>query len=155
MLLDLSGITDISESYQAVADSLYAPNILLGLIVYVIAAPIAEELLFRGILYNCMKNIFKPVGAMAVAAVFFGVYHGNTVQGIYGFCMACLIIYAYEYFGDFRVTVAMHAMINLAAYLLGNTSLALSGFVCWPVCVIFLAAGAACLFLLYRQKKVF
>lgn len=155
MLLELSGVTDRSVAYQEAAASQYAAGILLGLIVYVAAAPLAEELLFRGIIYNCLKEMCKPLGAMGVAAVFFGVYHGNAVQSVYGFCMACLIIYAYEYFGDFRVTVAMHALINLVSYLLGNTPLALSGFVCWPACAAFLAAGAGCLFLLHRQKKVF
>ncbi|MCM1027030.1 MAG: CPBP family intramembrane metalloprotease [Roseburia sp.] len=154
MLLDLSGFTDISASYQAVAETQYAANILLGLIVYVVVGPIAEELLFRGVIYNCMKGLFQPVGAVLVASVFFGVYHGNTVQGVYGFLMSCLIIYAYEYFGDFRVAVAMHAVINLVSYLLGNTPLAATGFVCWPLCVLFLAGGGACLFLLHKQKKV-
>lgn len=154
MLLDLSGVTDISASYQAVAATQYAANILLGLIVYVVVAPLAEELLFRGVIYNCMKGMFRPMGAVLVASVFFGVYHGNSVQGVYGFLMSCLIIYAYEYFGDFRVAVGMHAVINLVSYLLGNTALATTGFVCWPVCILFLAVGGGCLFLLHKQKRV-
>lgn len=155
MLLELTGLTDNSTAYQAVAESQYAADIWLGLILYVLAAPLAEELLFRGIIYNCAKSAFKPVAAMLAAAVFFGAYHGNSVQGIYGFLMGCLFIYAYEYFGDFRIVVVMHGFLNLFSYLLGNTALAVSGFVCWPVCLISLAAGAVCLFLLYRQKKVF
>lgn len=154
MLLDLTGFTNISESYQEVAKTQYAANIFLGLILYVIAAPLAEELLFRGVIYNCMKGIFKPLGAVLAASAFFAVYHGNSVQGVYGFLISCLIIYAYEYFGDFRMTVAMHAVINLASYLLGSTPLAVTGFVCWPVCILFLLAGGGCLFLLHRQKRV-
>lgn len=155
MLLDLSGLTDNSASYQAVAEYQYSANIVLALILYVLAAPLVEELLFRGIIYNCLKGMLKPLSAMTIAAVFFGVYHGNTVQGIYGFAMACLIIYGYEYFGDFRVAVAMHALVNLISYVLSNTALAVSGFVCWPVCIVFLVMGAVCLFLLNKQKKVF
>lgn len=155
MLLDLSGLTDNSAAYQAVSESQYSANLVFALILYVLVAPLAEELLFRGIIYNCLKGMMKPAGAMAVAAVFFGVYHGNTVQGIYGFAMACLIIYGYEYFGDFRVTVVMHALVNLITYVLGNTALAASGFVCWPACAAFLAVGAVCLFLMNKRKKVF
>ncbi|MDE6639185.1 MAG: HAD hydrolase-like protein [Acetatifactor sp.] len=155
MLLDLTGITNNSAAYQAVAEQQYAASIWLGIILYVLIAPPAEELLFRGIIYNCLKGPVRPLVAMLMAAMFFGVYHGNWVQGIYGFLMACLMIYGYEYFGDFRVPVAMHAAVNLISYLLSNTSLAVSGFVCWPVCVVCLCLAAGGLFLLSRQRKVF
>lgn len=155
MLLDLTGVTDNSAVYQAIASQQYAVSIWLGLFLYVLVAPLGEELLFRGIIYNCLKATSGRVAAMLMAAVFFGIYHGNLVQGVYGFFMACLMIYGYEYFGDFRVPVIMHAAVNLISYLLSNTSLAMSGFVCWPVCVfcLFLAAGG--LLLLNRQRKVF
>lgn len=155
MLLDLTGITNNSAAYQAVAEQQYAASIWLGIILYVLIAPPAEELLFRGIIYNCLKGPVRPLVAMLMAAMFFGVYHGNWVQGIYGFLMACLMIYGYEYFGDFRVPVVMHAAVNLISYLLSNTSLAVSGFVCWPVCVVCLCLAAGGLFLLSRQRKVF
>lgn len=155
MLLDLTGVTDNSEAYQRVAEQQYAVSIWMGVILYVMVAPLAEELLFRGIIYNCLKGPVRPLAAMLMAAVFFGVYHGNWVQGIYGFLMACLIIYGYEYFGDFRVPVAMHAAVNLISYLLSNTSLAVSGFVCWPVCVVCLCLAAGGLIMLNRQRKVF
>ncbi len=155
MLLELTGLTDNSAVYQQVSESQYSVSIWLGLIVYVVAAPLAEELLFRGIIYNSLKGLFKPVAAMLAAAAFFGVYHGNSVQGIYGFLMGCLFIYAYEYFGDFRAAVALHAVVNFFSYLLGNTALGVSAFVSWPVCVLFLALCAVCLFLLNRQKKIF
>lgn len=155
MLLELTGLTDNSAAYQTVSQSQYSAHLALALVLYAVAAPLAEELLFRGIIYNCLKRMLKPGAAMVIASVFFGVYHGNTVQGIYGFVMGCLLVYGYEYFGDFRVAVVMHALVNLISYALGNTALAVSGFVCWPVCAGFLALGAVCLFLLHRQKKVF
>lgn len=155
MLMELTGMTNISAAYQRVSEQQYSAGLIPSLLLYVAAAPVAEELLFRGVIYNCFKRTLKPAAAMLAAAVFFGVYHGNSVQGIYGFCMACLIIYAYEYFGDFRVPVIMHALINLISYLLCNTELAVSGFVCWPVCIISLAVGAGAVLLMRRQRKVF
>ena len=49
----------------------------------------------------------------------------------------------------------MHALINLISYLLCNTELAVSGFVCWPVCIISLVVGAGAVLLMRRQRKVF
>lgn len=155
MLLELAGVTDNSAAYREVAERQYSADIWLALILYVLIAPLAEELLFRGIIYNSLKSAVKPLVAMLMAAVFFGVYHGNMVQGVYGFLMACLIIYGYEYFGDFRVPVVMHAAVNLISYLLSSTSLAVSGLVCWPVCVVCLCLTAGGLVMLNRQRKVF
>ncbi len=156
MLLDLTGVTDNSATYQIVAEQQYSADIWLAIFLYVLAAPLAEELLFRGIIYNTLRgSVGRPVIAMLMAAVFFGVYHGNLVQGIYGFLMACLLIYGYEYFGDFRVPLIMHASVNLISYLLSSTSLAVSGFVCWPICVVCLFLPAVGLFLLSRQRRVF
>jgi len=154
MLLELTGLTDNSAAYQAVAERQYSASIFLALVLYGLAAPLAEELLFRGIVYNYLKGAVGLKAAMLMAAIFFGVYHGNSVQGIYGFLMACLIIYGYEYFGEFKVPVAMHMAVNLISYLMSNTSIAASGFVCWPVCVVCLCAAAAGLFLLNREKRV-
>lgn len=155
MLLDLTGVTNNSAAYQAVAGQQYAVSIWLGLFLYALAAPVGEELLFRGIIYNCLKTTSGKLAAMLMAAVFFGIYHGNLVQGVYGFFMACLMIYGYEYFGDFKVPVIMHAAVNMISYLLSNTPLAESGFVCWPVCVVCLFLAAGGLFMLNRQRKVF
>lgn len=155
MLLELGGVIDNSAAYRAVAEQQYSANMILALLLYVLVSPLAEELLFRGIIYNCLKQAVGLRAAMVMAAVFFGVYHGNLVQGIYGFLMACLIIYGYEYFGDFKVPVAMHMAVNLISYSMSSTPLAVSGIVCWPVCVVCLCLAAGGLFLLNREKKIF
>ena len=32
----------------------------------------------------------------------------NYVQGVYGFLIGCLMAYAYEYFGEFKMAVFVH-----------------------------------------------
>lgn len=155
LLLELTGLIARSSSYQAVSTSQHSVNPWLGLVLYVLISPLAEELLFRGIIYNSLKRCIQPALAALGAAAFFGAYHGNVVQGVYGFLMGCLIIYGYEYFGDFKVPVVMHAFVNLISLSLGKASFAVSRFVCWPVCILFLALCAGSLFLLGKQKRVF
>ena len=155
MLMELLGLTARAADYQAVAKSQYAAHFLLGLVVYGVVTPIAEEILFRGILYPCLGKMMKPMPALLMAALFFGMYHGNSIQGIYGFAMGMLILYALEYFGDFRAAVAVHMGANLLAYILTKTGLAAGGIVCWPVCLAGLALAAGSIFLLHRQKKIF
>lgn len=152
MLLELTGITAWSASYQSVSKSQYASSLWVGLICYGIIAPIAEELLFRGILYGSLRRMRKPFLAAVISAALFGVYHGNFVQGIYAFVMGCLIVYIYEYFGGFRYAVGVHMAANLLVYCLGSIVPEDSGFVSIPVCTVCLACAAGSVYLLHKQK---
>lgn len=154
LLFALSGIMDNSELYQAVVEDQYSAVIWFGLLCYGFVTPVAEEVLFRGIIYNCLRRSMKVKAAIFISAMVFGMYHMNTVQGIYAFLIGCLIAYAYEYFGDFRIPVVIHIIANVLAYCLTYTSLAVSDLVCWPVCIVFLAVTLVCLFLLNREKKI-
>lgn len=154
LLMSLSGLTSLSESYQAVAQEQYSANLVMGILCYGLVTPIAEEIVFRGIIYNCLRRSMSVKTSIFISGMIFGMYHMNTVQGIYAFLIGCIIAYAYEYFGDFRVAVAIHMLANVLVYCLSYTQLAVSGFLCWPVCIVFLGLAAAGLFLMDREKKV-
>lgn len=153
MLLELTGVTALSSSYQAVAENQYAASLWVGLICYGVVAPIAEELMFRGIVYGALRRMLKPALAMAASAALFGVYHGNLAQGIYAFVMGCLMVYAYEYFGYFWCAVGVHMTANLLIYSLAYLVPADAGLVSAPVCVGCLVCAAGAVYLLYRGKK--
>lgn len=155
LLLELTMFTVNSDAYRQVAESQYSVPFLVGLIVYGILSPAAEELLFRGVIHNCLRRVVPSAPALAMSSAWFGLYHLNPVQGIYGFLMGCLIGYAYEYFGDFRVAVAVHMGANLLVYCLSRAGMAVSGAVSWVVCAILLIFAAGALWMLNRQKKVF
>lgn len=146
-----------SETYTQVAEQQQSAHFIVGILVYGLISPIAEELLFRGVIYGYLRRFMDLKQAIALSALIFGVYHMNYVQGIYGFFMGCLIAYAYEYFGEFKIAVFAHIAINVLAYCLSlvNISLASIGFVSWPVCIAFLAVAAAALMTLHRQKNIF
>jgi len=154
MLLSLSGMVDTSQSYQAVLEDQYSAHVLLGLCCFGIVTPFAEETLFRGVIYNCLRRSMNVKISVFLSAMIFGMYHMNAVQGVYGFLVGCLIAYAYEYFGDFRVAVAIHMAANIIAYCLTYTGLAVSGLVSWPVCIALLAVMAVSLSLLHREKNI-
>ena len=56
LLFDLTGITDSSTTYQAVAESQLSASLAVGLLCYGVVTALAEELMFRGILYNELKR---------------------------------------------------------------------------------------------------
>ncbi len=155
LALELTGVVDKVAAYQAVVADQYSAHFLLGLISTGIIAPIAEELLFRGIIHNVLKRVMTTQVALFFSSAFFGLYHMNLVSGLYAFIMGCLIAYAYEYFGDFKMAVAVHAGANILVYCLTYTPIVTSGFVSWPVCLVFAALALGCLQSMKRKKDVF
>ncbi len=155
VLLELTGVIDNSEVYEAVAEAQYAAILPLGLVSFGLITPIAEELLFRGIIYNCVRRYLKPIAAMVMSAALFAMYHGNSVQGIYAFVMGCLMVYAYEYFGDFRMPVAVHMISNVLIYCISYQPGVAALFLNWPVCIVCLAIGGGSIWLLNKEKKIY
>ena len=150
----LSGTVESSEAYQEVAQAQYAAWFPIGLISFGLITPIAEELLFRGVIFGCIKRYMKLSAAMLVSSIFFALYHGNSVQALYAVVLGYLMAYAYEYFGDFRIAVAVHILANVLSYVLSYIP-AVSALANWPVCIVALAIGAACAWMLHKEKKIF
>lgn len=161
LLLELTGIIAGSESYQSVAAKQFLPDLWLGLVLYAIVAPIVEETVFRGIIFNSLRLAVSPGQAAVIGAALFGIYHGNLVQGVYGFCMGLIMIYGYEYFGKFSVPVLMHMFVNLVTYLVTTVTLRgrislfsyRPGMVSWLICAISLGLAGGMLCLMQGQNR--
>lgn len=115
-LFTVTGFITQSESYQNTVKSQYDVALGIGLILYCVVSPLVEEVIFRGFLYGRMRVYMPKVGSILVSALLFGVYHGNLVQGIYGFCMGVIYTLVYEKYQNFYLAVMMHAITNMVAY---------------------------------------
>ena len=153
LLFDLTGIIDNSAAYQAVAAGKLSASLAVGLICYGIISPLAEELVFRGIVYNELKRSYRLPLAMLISALLFGLYHMNPVQGGYGFIMGLLLAYLYEYFGSFLWPVLVHMLANSLAYILSNTSLSTTVIRSWPAAIVCAAVTIVGIKLLDFDKK--
>ncbi len=121
MLILYSGISRFSREYAHAVRSLYAVDIAAGVVLYALVAPIVEEILFRGILYGRLKSYAADGKAAIVAsALLFGLYHGNLVQGIYGFLIGGLFALLYEWSGSLWIPMVLHGAANLCIYLLNT-----------------------------------
>lgn len=98
-------------------EALLASEILLQLIGLVVVVPAAEELIFRGLVYNRMKQKLSVGAAVFFSALLFSVYHGNPIQMIFAFPMALMLAAAYEYGRWLGFPILFHMGANLAAVL--------------------------------------
>lgn len=132
----------------------------LGIIAAVtILAPVAEELIFRGLIYRSLRDAIgrwsRPVG-MAVAAVisallFADIHAGEEVDiGLTAMyvLMALLFIALYEWSGSLLTPILAHSVNNAFAVFLGiqggaepTTPLVLALLFLAPLCAIGIALG--------------
>mgnify|MGYP003205470650 CR=1 FL=1 len=56
LLFELLGVTNKSEAYTEVAAQQYSAHFIVGILVFGFISPIAEELLFRGVIYGYLRG---------------------------------------------------------------------------------------------------
>lgn len=147
-------LTENSASYSQVAAHQYGVFFPIGLFLYGVVSPLAEEVVFRGILYNRMKKTLPAALSLVLSALLFGLYHGNIVQAAYGFLMGMLIAYTYEKCGDFLFAFLFHAAANISVYVITGSPVLYERFITWQN-GIFLAAISVMLLLLLHFRDSF
>jgi len=80
----------------------------------VLLAPVAEEALFRGILYPTIKQSGRPRWALWGSSILFGVLHQNMAIFVPLVFLAVLLVLLYESSGSLLTTIATHSMFNAA-----------------------------------------
>lgn len=114
-LIVLGNVAAYSGAYEEIATALYKENFWTQIIGLGILVPIAEEFMFRGIIYRRLSFITRKSKAMVLSALMFGLYHGNLVQAIYGFVLGYLAVYIYEKYGSLKASILFHSVINLTS----------------------------------------
>ena len=126
-LISLSGIIKYSKSYQEIENIVYSGNIAIQLLASGVAAPLAEEFLFRGLLHKRIRHFLKPVPCMIISSAVFGLIPGNIVQFVYAFLIGMLLAYVYEIFKTIWAPVILHSAANTSAVLLTEFVPAIDG----------------------------
>lgn len=117
-ILTLSNLAEYSVSYQETAEALYTPALWVQILCLGMIVPIAEEYIFRGLIFKRMRRNSSPVRAIISSALFFGLYHGNSVQMIYGSLCGLLLAYLYEKYGSMKAPIFAHMLMNIVAVVL-------------------------------------
>ncbi len=98
---------------------------LLLLLATLTAAPISEEMVFRGIIFTRAEMTAGPVAAMLVSAALFGVMHidaGGVPLAVGAMLMGCVFGYLFYKTGSLWVSIIAHAAANLPDFVLFTRS---------------------------------
>ena len=73
-----------------------------------IVTPLAEELMFRGVLFGRCREQMGFYRAAIWSSLFFSMIHGNMIQMVYALALGMFLCYAYEKFGSLKASVLLH-----------------------------------------------
>lgn len=153
-LILLSNLAAYSESYQETAEILYSPSVPAQILCVGIIVPILEEYMFRGLIYKRIRRYAPASYAIVMSAVFFGVYHGNLVQSIYGTVCGLLLAWLYEKYGSMKAPILAHMLMNIVAIVLTDVdgfTWMFSNAMRMAVITVACASLASIMFLMIRQ----
>ena len=80
-----------------------------------IITPLAEEMMFRGVLFGRCREQMGFYRAAIWSSLFFSMIHGNMVQMVYALALGMFLCYVYEKFGSLKASVLLHITINMVS----------------------------------------
>lgn len=84
----------------------------------IIAAPVLEEYLFRGVILESFLKKYRIWLAVVISSLIFGVLHGFTGQGFTAVIMGMLFAVIYLKTKSLFATIILHALNNAVGFLL-------------------------------------
>lgn len=101
------------ESYGEQSAQAFGGSMLMNVITVVLVAPICEEILFRGMIFQSYRQVLSFAWAGGLSALLFGAAHLHPLWVCYaflmGFCFAAMV----ERKGSLSISVAAHIGFNL------------------------------------------
>ncbi|MDD2371007.1 MAG: type II CAAX endopeptidase family protein [Firmicutes bacterium] len=106
----------IKKSFDSITNS----NPLLVLLTVGVLAPVAEEILFRGAIYNLIKDKFNKYAAVIVSAILFAIIHMNIYQASYAIFIGLFLGIIIMKTGSLWLTIIFHIVYNTVSGLYGS-----------------------------------
>ena len=103
---------DAFVSYQKLMGNLDFRASILTVPYVMLAGPVAEELIFRGVILDRLKPAFPFWVANVMQAALFGFFHLNVIQGLYAFVLGILLGMVVRVTGSIIGSMITHIIFN-------------------------------------------
>lgn len=110
------------QSYNSELHDVTGVMMWLSLLLTVVAAPLCEEFLIRGVVFGTWRKV-NPWFAFFGSSLLFACLHGTLTHLVPTFLTGMLLAVAYAVTGRIWFTVVLHIGYNLGASLLGGIAL--------------------------------
>ena len=136
-----------------------------GALLSIIAAPILEEWFFRGQIQRSLTNKYGAMVGVMVAALTFGLIHGNPIQILTAIPCGIVLGFVYNHTRSLGAAIFVHALNNAFSFaaisILGSSSITLCNMleeqrtIYWAIYAasVLLGAGSLLIMILKLRKK--
>ena len=114
----ISSLIPMPESIKIALFNLAGQNGIFSFLLMVIAAPILEELIFRGIVLDGLLKKYSPIKSILISSFLFGFVHLNPWQFVTGFFIGIFIGWVYHKTRSLSFAIIIHATANLSGFLM-------------------------------------
>lgn len=114
-LIAMTPLIDLSVGFQEANESFFGGQMVYELIGSCLLIPIAEELLFRGVVYKRLRLMAGVRPALIGSALIFGFVHFNLVQFLYAGILGLLLAFLLEKTGFLYAPILGHIAANTIA----------------------------------------
>ncbi len=108
-------IDNILGNYADVNSSFESNPLIFQIFALVILGPVAEEIIYRGLIYKRIKGYSDAVVGTYLSSIIFGIVHFNLVQGLYALALGVILCYVYEKYKTIFAPIILHISANLMA----------------------------------------
>lgn len=105
------------ESYVESSASLTSERPVIDFLAVVLMAPLVEELLFRGVIYDAFCTIVPAGAAVVFQGMLFGSTHGTLLWILYSALIGCVLGYVRKRTDSLWPCIVMHSAFNGSSYL--------------------------------------
>lgn len=116
--ITLFNLDNVIDKYELITIS--SLPLIVQVITSGILGPILEELLFRGYIYNKLKEFNPTMKSIILTCLIFALFHFNFIDSIYAFGVSFMFIYLYEKYKTLKAPIIMHQCLNITVILLAN-----------------------------------
>lgn len=120
-LIAMTPLMQVSAGYQETNQAFFSGGIVFEILGSGFLIPIAEEMLFRGIVFKRLRIWAGARIAIGGSALFFALIHVNLVQFLYAGILGCFLAFLMEKSGKLYVPVLGHVTANLIAIVRAET----------------------------------
>lgn len=114
MVIVSSGISRYDEGFTQMSEMIRAEGWIVLMPMAGVIIPIAEELIFRALIYKRLRSAYGVGFALFISALCFGIFHGNLIQGVYAFLLGLLLALIYEKWENICLCMLYHIAANTA-----------------------------------------
>jgi hypothetical protein len=112
----LVSLIPVPEFMKTILLELGNMNGVFACIAIVLAAPILEELIFRGIMLNGLLRAHTPIKAILISSILFGLVHLNPWQFISAFMIGIFSGWVYYKTKNLTLSIHIHFVNNAVAF---------------------------------------